>query len=80
LSAADPGRDWTVREAAEFIGLGGRGPVFVGDARQVADQLESWIDTTGADGFNLAFALPLEDMRLVVEHIVPELARRGRYD
>jgi len=80
LSAADPGRDWTVREAAEFIGLGGRGPIIVGDARQVADQLESWIDDTGADGFNLAFALPLEDMGLVVEHIVPELTRRGRYD
>ncbi|TXF96419.1 LLM class flavin-dependent oxidoreductase [Massilia arenae] len=80
LSAADPGRDWTVREAAEFIGLGGRGPIIVGDPRQVADQLESWIDDTGADGFNLAFALPLEDMTLVVEHIVPELARRGRYD
>lgn len=79
LSAADPGRDWTVREAAEFIGLGGRGPIIVGDPRQVADQLESWIDMTGADGFNLAFALPLEDMGLVVEHIVPELARRGRY-
>lgn len=80
LSAADPGRDWTVREAAEFIGLGGRGPIIVGDPRQVADQLESWIDDTGANGFNLAFALPLEDMTLVVEHIVPELARRGRYD
>ncbi|WP_137172112.1 LLM class flavin-dependent oxidoreductase [Massilia sp. HP4] len=80
LSAADPGRDWTVREAAEFIGLGGRGPIIVGDARHVADQLESWIDATGADGFNLAFALPLEDMGLVVEHVVPELARRGRYE
>ena len=80
LSAADPGRDWTVREAAAFIGLGGRGPIIVGDPVQVADQLESWIDDTGADGFNLAFALPLEDMALVVEHIVPELARRGRYD
>lgn len=80
LSAADPGRDWTVREAAEFIGLGGHGPILHGDARQVADQLESWIDETGADGFNLAFALPLEDMALVVDHIVPELARRGRYN
>jgi FMN-dependent oxidoreductase (nitrilotriacetate monooxygenase family) len=79
LSAADPGRDWTVREAAEFIGLGGRGPIIVGDARQVADQLESWTDDTGIDGFNLAFALPLDDMASVVEHIVPELVRRGRY-
>ena len=79
LSAADPGRDWTVREAAAFIGLGGRGPVIVGDPCQVADQLESWMSETGVDGFNLAYALPLEDMALVVEHIVPELIRRGRY-
>lgn len=79
LSAADPGRDWTVREAAEFVGLGGRGPILVGDPRQVADQLESWLDETGVDGFNLAFALPLEDMREVVELVVPELKARGRY-
>lgn len=79
LSAADPDRNWTVREAAEFIGLGGRGPIIAGDARQVADQLEAWFDETGIDGFNLAFALPFEDMAAVVEHIVPELVRRGRY-
>jgi FMN-dependent oxidoreductase (nitrilotriacetate monooxygenase family) len=79
LSVADPSRRWTVREAAQFIGLGGRGPVIVGDPRQVADQLLDWLDDTGIDGFNLAFALPHEDMRAVVELVVPELKRRGRY-
>lgn len=79
FSAADPDRHWTVREAAEFIGLGGRGPVLVGDAHSVADQLESWMDDTGIDGFNLAFAVAHESMRDVVEYIVPELQRRGRY-
>ena len=79
LSVADPDRRWTVREAARFIGLGGRGPVIVGDPAQVADQLEAWLDETGIDGFNLAFALPHEDMQAVVDLIVPELQRRGRY-
>jgi len=79
FSQADPDRQWTVREAAEFIGLGGRGPVLVGDPSQVADQLESWQDETGIDGFNLAFAIAHESMRDVVEMIVPELQRRGRY-
>jgi FMN-dependent oxidoreductase (nitrilotriacetate monooxygenase family) len=79
FSAADPSRKWTVREAAEFIGLGGRGPVLVGDPRQVADQLEIWQDETGIDGFNLAYAIAHESMRDVVELIVPELQRRGRY-
>lgn len=68
-----------MREAAEYIGLGGRGPVIVGDAGQVADQLESWLDDTGVDGFNLAFAVAHDSMRDVVTHIVPELQRRGRY-
>lgn len=79
FSQADPTRRWTVGEAARFVGLGGRGPVFVGDPVQVADQLEHWIDQTGADGFNLAFALAHETMSDVVEWVVPELQRRGRY-
>jgi FMN-dependent oxidoreductase (nitrilotriacetate monooxygenase family) len=79
LSAADPTRAWTVREAAQFIGLGGRGPVIVGDPRQVADQLEEWMGDTGIDGFNLAFAVAHDSMRDVVELIVPELQARGMY-
>jgi len=79
LSAADPERTWTVREAARFIGLGGRGPVLVGDPGQVADQLDAWQEATGADGFNLAFAVAHESMRDVVELVVPELQQRGRY-
>lgn len=79
FSQADPSRHWTVGEAAQFIGLGGRGPVLAGDPRQVADDLESWVDETGIDGFNLTFAVAHETMRDVVEHVVPELQRRGRY-
>jgi FMN-dependent oxidoreductase (nitrilotriacetate monooxygenase family) len=79
FSQAAPDRRWTVREAAQFIGLGGRGPVLVGDPAQIADQLEAWQDDTGIDGFNLAFAVAHESMRDVVDLIVPELQRRGRY-
>lgn len=79
LSAADPSKTWTVREAALFIGLGGRGPIIVGDPSQVADQLEDWMAITGIDGFNLAFAVAHDSMRDVVDLIVPELQVRGRY-
>jgi FMN-dependent oxidoreductase (nitrilotriacetate monooxygenase family) len=79
LTSSDPDKTWTVREAARFLGLGGRGPVIVGDPAEVADQLEGWMDDTGADGFNLAFAVAHESMRDVVELVVPELRRRGRY-
>jgi len=79
FSSADPNRRWTVREAAEFIGLGGRGPVLVGDPGQVADQLIGWLDDTGVDGFNLTYAVAHESFRDVVELVVPELQARGRY-
>lgn len=79
FSSADPNRQWTVGEAARFIGLGGRGPVIVGTPVQVADELERWVDETGIDGFNLAYALAHETMREVVELVVPELQKRGRY-
>lgn len=79
FTAADPNRRWTVREAAEFVGLGGRGPVLAGSASEVADQLESWLDQTGIDGFNLTYAVQPDDLANVVELLVPELQRRGRY-
>ncbi len=79
FSSADPNKRWTVREAAEFIGLGGRGPVLVGDPAQVADQLIAWQEATGIDGFNLTYAVAHDDLREVVDLVVPELQRRGRY-
>jgi len=79
FSKADPDRKWTVREAAEFIGLGGRGPVIAGAPAQVADELEAWVDETGIDGFNLAYAVSPGSYEDVVRWIVPELQRRGRY-
>ena len=79
FTAADPSRQWTVREAAQFIGLGGRGPVLIGTPSEVADQLEAWVDQTGIDGFNLTYAVQPDDLTHVVELLVPELQRRGRY-
>jgi alkanesulfonate monooxygenase len=79
ITRADPSRRWTVREAAEHVALGGAGPVFNGDAAQVADQLEAFAEASDLDGFNLAFAVRPETMQDVVEFVVPELQRRGRY-
>jgi len=79
FSKADPSRRWTVREAAEFIAIGGRGPVIVGGPQAVADQLQDWVASTGIDGFNLAYAIAPGSWADVVEHVVPELQRRGAY-
>jgi long-chain alkane monooxygenase len=79
ITRADPSRRWTVREVAEHVSIGGIGPVIVGSPSTVADQLESWIDDTDLDGFNLAFAIRPETFVDVADLLAPELQRRGRY-
>lgn len=41
--------------------------------------MEQWIDETGVDGFNLAYAVAPETFEDIVALIIPELQRRGRY-
>jgi long-chain alkane monooxygenase len=79
ITRADPDRRWTVREVAEHVSIGGIGPVIVGSPATVADQLEGWIEDTDLDGFNLAFVVRPETFVDVVDLLVPELQRRGRY-
>lgn len=77
FTIADPGRVWTVREVAEFVGIGGIGPVIVGSPGRVADELIGWAEDTGVDGFNLAYAVSPESFVDFVDLVVPELQRRG---
>jgi FMN-dependent oxidoreductase (nitrilotriacetate monooxygenase family) len=79
ITRADPDRVWTVREVAEHVGIGGIGPVVVGTPEYVADAIEAWIDQTGVDGLNLAFAISPESFEDIADLLVPELVRRGRY-
>ena len=79
ITRADPDRRWTVRQVAEHVSIGGMGPVITGSPVTVADQLEQWIDETGIDGFNMAFAVRPETFVDIVDLLVPELQRRGRY-
>ncbi len=79
FTSADPNRTWTVRELAEHVAIGGRGPLFVGSAEQIADTLIAWVEATDIDGFNLAYAVTPESFEDFVELVVPELQRRGAY-
>lgn len=79
VTRADPGRVWTVREVAEHVGIGGIGPLLVGGPERVADGIEAWVEETGVDGLNLCYAVLPESFEDVVEVLVPELTRRGRY-
>lgn len=70
---------WTRRALLDMFELGGRYPAIVGDPSQVADTLQSWIDETGADGFNLSRTVVPESYEDFVDLIVPELQNRGVY-
>lgn len=79
LTVADPDRVWTIRELAEHAAIGGLGVTFVGGPQTIADKLEAWVAETDVDGFNLAYAVTPGSFNDFIEHIVPELQRRGRY-
>ncbi|GGQ75837.1 LLM class flavin-dependent oxidoreductase [Couchioplanes azureus] len=71
--------DLSIREILRRLG-GGRGHrVVAGTPEQIADELETWFRQGAADGFNVMPPyLPggLEDF---VDHVVPELQRRGLF-
>lgn len=69
---------WTPRKIAEKISIGGLGPLIVGSAKSVADQMEKWIDDADIDGFNLAYAVTPATFEDIIEYVVPELRARGR--
>ena len=56
------------------------GPVLVGSGESIAQQLEEWVAETDVDGFNLAYAVTPGTFADVVEHVIPELEKRGSYE
>jgi FMN-dependent oxidoreductase (nitrilotriacetate monooxygenase family) len=79
FTSDDPDRVWTVRELAEHVAIGGRGPLFVGSPERIADTLIEWARATDVDGFNLAYAVTPESFEDFVDLVVPELQHRGVY-
>jgi FMN-dependent oxidoreductase (nitrilotriacetate monooxygenase family) len=70
---------WTRRKMLEMFALGSRYPVLVGDAAQVADEMQAWVAETGIDGFNLTRTVVPECHEDFVDLVVPELQNRGAY-
>lgn len=75
----DPDRTWTVGDVAQRVADGGAGAAFVGSAATVADQLEEFAASTGVDGFNFITSPVPWGLEQVVDHLIPELQRRGRF-
>jgi FMN-dependent oxidoreductase (nitrilotriacetate monooxygenase family) len=69
----------TVRQLLARL-AGGRGHrVFAGTPEQVADQLEEWFTSGAADGFNIMPPYLPDGLADFVDHVVPELQRRGLF-
>jgi FMN-dependent oxidoreductase (nitrilotriacetate monooxygenase family) len=79
FSAADPNRVWTVREMAEWCGIGGRGGLVAGSPATVADYMLATAEEADVDGYNLAFAVLPETFTDIADLLIPELQRRGAY-
>jgi len=79
FTVADPDREWTLREIAKFLGVGGFAPIAVGSPATLADIMAHWMAETDIDGFNLLYSVTPDDFEDVVNLVVPELQRRGLY-
>jgi len=78
FTSADPNRVWTVRELAEHVAIGGRGPLLVGGPEQIADEMIAW-SRRPASTASPRYAVTPESFEDFVELVVPELQRRGVY-
>jgi FMN-dependent oxidoreductase (nitrilotriacetate monooxygenase family) len=71
--------DWTLRDVVDRLAVAADGPVAVGDAGEVADQIQEWIAATDADGLNLWHVITPGTYADFAQYIVPELQRRDVY-
>ena len=69
----------TVRQMGNSAAVGGGANVIVGSPKTVADELQTWMEVTDIDGFNLAYTVLPECFEEFVDMVVPELQARGIY-
>ena len=68
----------TIRQVLERNPHGGH-RIIVGAPEQIADDMEAWFRGRAADGFNLNMDAYPSGLELFVDHVVPELRRRGLF-
>ena len=66
----------TVRQLAQRLG-GFSGLAMVGTPKTIADQMQTWLEERGSDGFNVMFPYLPAGIDDFVDKVVPELQRRG---
>jgi alkanesulfonate monooxygenase len=66
----------TVRQLAQYVG-GYAGKSFVGTPTSIADDMQTWLEGSACDGFNIMFGTVPAGLDEFVDQVVPELQRRG---
>ena len=77
FSKADPDRDWTPRQIAEFLAVGGSGCTIIGSPHTVAAELRRWRDEADVDGINLSYTTKPGSWKDFIELALPELRAQG---
>lgn len=67
----------TVRQLLQRYIAGGGHRIVVGTPERIADEMEAFFTEGAADGFNLNHDFYPDGLDLIVDHLVPELQRRG---
>lgn len=78
LSAARRAR-MTVLEAAKWLARSRSHHTFVGTPEKLADVMQCWLEQGGCDGFNVMPPVFPDSLAVFVDHVIPELQRRGIY-
>ncbi len=79
ITRADPDRIWTVREVAQHVGIGGIGPVVVGTPENGRGRYRGVDRPDRCRWAECRVAISPGDFEDIVDMLVPELVRRGRY-
>lgn len=69
----------SIAQLARRVAAGRTSRTIAGTAAQIADELQHWHESGAADGFVIAPAYLPTGLREFVDHVVPELQRRGLF-
>jgi alkanesulfonate monooxygenase SsuD/methylene tetrahydromethanopterin reductase-like flavin-dependent oxidoreductase (luciferase family) len=69
----------TIRQLYKKIGMAQEHKTVVGTAKDVADEMEAWLEQGAADGYNITPTHLPHGINDFVELVLPELRKRGRF-
>lgn len=70
---------WTLRDFVDAHAIDAEGGFSVGSGSDVADDLQSWVEETDVDGFNITNVITPGSFADFIAHVIPQLQRRGLY-